>query len=267
MTIKEFTDQTGRQVILSFPPRRIVSLVPSQTELLYDLQLGDRIKGITKFCVHPQFKPGKPLKVGGTKGIDSNAIRSLQPDLIIANKEENVQQQVEALMHDFPVWVSDVTDLGSAVAMIESIGDLTGAQKNARRIIAEIRSCFDTLPVVEPALRVIYLIWKDPLMAAGKGTFIDDLLRRAGYVNIIDDPRYPVVRLDTGTPIQPDLVFLSSEPYPFAEKHIDMFRAIWPDSRIVLVDGEMFSWYGSRLRFVSRYLAGLAARLSKDLGY
>ena len=141
----EFVDQLDRKISLASLPKRIVSLVPSQTELLYDLGLRDEVAGITKFCIHPQewFKT-KP-RVGGTKKIDIEKIKQLDPDLVIGNKEENDQSQVEELMKHYPVWMSDIKNLEDALEMIEHIGDLTGKSGNAVQLRNKIEQKFHGL--------------------------------------------------------------------------------------------------------------------------
>lgn len=242
------TDQLGREIILPDYPSRIISTVPSQTELLFHLGLGDHIIGITKFCTHPIEQVKSKTKIGGTKQLDIDLIKSLNPDLIIANKEENERTQLEQLMELFPTYVSNPDDLLSALQMINDVGKLTNRETLANRLAENISNNFNLLPPL-PAnpLRVLYLIWRKPYMAAGKNTFIDDMLNRCGFVNAIDGQRYPEVTPEILKNSQADVVLLSSEPYPFSKKHIAEFAAILPNANIKLVDGEMFSWYGSRL--------------------
>ena len=276
-----FTDQLGRTITLDHPvhrPLRIISLVPSQTELLYTLGLDSpsptfEVVGITKFCIHPQewfrIKP----RIGGTKDIRPEKIAALQPDLIIANKEENVREQIESLATQFPVWVSDIPDLVAALSMIRSLGDIIGCPRQAQALAGQIRKDFDSLtltrqlksasPVPDPSRspRTAYLIWRtgNPLsyMAAGHGTFIDDMLRRCGLTNVVDQPRYPVTDPTTLAAAGCELVLLSSEPYPFRDKHREELQTFLPKATIRLVDGEMFSWYGSRLLHAPTYFRHL----------
>jgi ABC-type Fe3+-hydroxamate transport system substrate-binding protein len=252
-----FTDQMGRTVSISFPPRRIISLVPSQTELLFDLGLDEQIAAITKFCIHPAEKFRQKIKVGGTKKLDMGAIRAIDPDLIIGNKEENEQKQMEELMKEFPVWMSDIGVLEDALEMIKLIGDITGREAEAASINGKILQGFGSLDLVESHQKVAYLIWKEPYMLAGKHTFIDDMLRRAGFSNISRHGRYPEMSAKEIRRADPDLIFLSSEPYPFKESHIAEFSEICPHAEIRVVDGEMFSWYGSRLIHVPPYIRSL----------
>ena len=257
-----FTDQTGRIVSLTVTPRRIISLVPSQTELLADLGLDEEVVGITKFCIHPDTWFKTRTRVGGTKQLKTDLIKSLHPDLIIANKEENVKEQVEELEKHFPVWVSDVNDLDSAYEMIGQIGKITDREINANEIILRIEETFSRLPTIDSPIRTAYLIWKHPYMTIGGDTFIHAMLEKAGFENIFSNrTRYPEISLEELPIAHCQLLLLSSEPYPFNQKHIDSIRKELPLVRIMIVDGEMFSWYGSRLQYATAYFAELRKKL------
>ena len=258
-----FTDQLNRRIRLDRLPQRIVSLVPSQTELLADLGLGNEVVGITKFCIHPDHWFRSKTRVGGTKDVHPDRIAGLQPDLIIANKEENIKEQIESLSTNYPIWISDVNDLGSALQMIQGLGELTGTVQEALRISSQIQLSFTSFPPVGSAIRVAYLIWKDPYMTVGSDTFIHDMLTRCGYTNVFaDSVRYPVVSVEELKSRQCDLIFLSSEPYPFREKDAMELQAALGNSRIRMVDGEFFSWYGSRLLQAADYFKSLIAECS-----
>lgn len=251
-------DMMGRAVQVPVQPRRIVSLVPSQTELLHDLGLGEEVVGITKFCVHPESWFRSKTRVGGTKQVHTDRVAALQPDLIIANKEENVQEQVEALAAQYPVWVSDIGNLDDALEMMRSIGDLTGRQEKAEDLVRRIGDDFAGLPLASGSKKAAYCIWKTPWMFAGGDTFIHDILDRLGWQNVLSGyPRYPSLDLEAVAKLQPELVLLSSEPYPFKEKHIEEIKAVLPAAEVLLVDGEMFSWYGSRLQHAVSYFRHL----------
>lgn len=258
-----FTDQLDRTVSLpEWPPRRIVSLVPSQTELLCDLGLDNEVVGITKFCVHPALWFREKTRVGGTKTLNFEKIAGLQPDLIIANKEENERDQIAVLAEKYPVWLSDVRTLDAAFDMMLRVGVLTGRAEQAEALVQEIRSGFAQhgLPLAgdAPRIRAAYFIWRKPWMAAGDDTFIDDMLRIAGFDNVFAGlGRYPEISLQRLAAAQPEQILLSSEPYPFAEKHFTAFLDICPRAQIRIVDGELFSWYGSRLRHTPEYLSQL----------
>jgi ABC-type Fe3+-hydroxamate transport system substrate-binding protein len=251
----------GRSVEVPHAPRRIVSLVPSITELLHTLQLDEQVTGITKFCIHPNNWFRQKTRVGGTKAIKTNVIHELQPDLIIANKEENVKEQVEELAQHYPVWVTDVNTLDDALEMIEQIASITGTLTRATGLISEINAAFGQLQTTDHTLQTGYLIWRNPYMTIGSDTFIHDMLSRCGFRNIFEHTtRYPTI--DTWQLAQCDLLLLSSEPYPFQQKHIDELQAGLPNTKIVLVDGEMFSWYGSRLLHAPAYYNSLLQSIS-----
>ena len=247
---------------LNYIPKRIISLVPSQTELLFDLGLEAETIGITKFCVHPPnwFKSKK--KVGGTKTVSIDQIHQLQPDLIIANKEENVKEQIEQLGAHYPVWVSDVNNLSDALQMIAAIGTLTGKSVAADTLIININKAFDELPKMEKRLKTAYLIWRDPYMTIGGDTFINDMLITCGFENIYSDKsRYPEINMDALQIAHCQLLLLSSEPYPFKQKHIDELIKQMPGTKIILADGEFFSWYGSRMLQAPAYFTRLIAQI------
>ncbi len=259
-----FTDQLGNTIALTTPPKRIISLVPSQTELLYDLGLETEVIGITKFCIHPDTWFKTKTRVGGTKNVNIETVRSLQPDLIIANKEENVKQQIEALQSIAPVWVSDVEDLDEALQMIVSLSEITGKPKKGIDLATTIAQEFQTLPTINHKLSTAYLIWKDPYMIVGGDTFINDMLHRCGFKNIFaDQQRYPEITIEKLKTTGCKLLLLSSEPYPFNRKHIEDLQQQLPQTKILLVDGEMFSWYGSRLQKASSYFAELIKQVEQ----
>jgi len=258
-----FTDQLNRKIEVVYPPKKIVSLVPSQTELLHYLGLENKVVGITKFCVHPTdwFKT-KEL-VGGTKNVKVEKIKSLSPDLIIANKEENIKEQIEELAEFFPIWISDVNNLTEAYEMIAGVGAVTGRQEEANRLVNEIKVSFDKYKVASAGTKkVAYLIWKDPYMTVGGDTFINSMLQQTPFLNVFaDQSRYPQVSIDDLNASGCEVIFLSSEPYPFALKHVDELKTLLPGVDVVLVDGEPFSWYGSRLLTAPPYFAALQQAL------
>jgi ABC-type Fe3+-hydroxamate transport system substrate-binding protein len=254
------TDQMGRRVAVPFPPQRIVSLVPSQTELLFDLGLGPRVVGVTKFCIHPAQARQQATVVGGTKNFDFEKIDALQPDFIIGNKEENYVAGIEQLAARYPVWMSDISKLPEALSMIRRVGFITGAKPKAEQLATAIANSFAELTAGPELVPAAYFIWRKPYMAAAAGTFIDDLLRRAGFRNVFaDQRRYPEITAEQLAAAAPQRILLSSEPYPFAAKHLQEFQEICPGAQVQLVDGELFSWYGSRLRHSAAYLQQLLA--------
>lgn len=254
-------DMLGRTLELPERPQRIVSLVPSQTELLADLGLEDEVVGITKFCVHPNAWFRSKARIGGTKDVRPERVAALRPDLIIANKEENVRGQIEALSAIAPVWVSDIRVLDDALEMIRSIGWITGKSGEALQIADRIDDGIGGISF-RKRFTTAYGIWRAPWMWAGGDTFIHDMLSRCGFDNVLhDQARYPEISLEALCALNPELVLLSSEPYPFKEVHIAEVQAALPDAKILLVDGEMFSWYGSRLLHAPEYLAALVHSL------
>lgn len=256
MAVKSFFDQLGDKITFSFPPQRIVSLVPSQTELLADLTLEKEIVGITKFCVHPSPWP-KPVQIiGGTKDFRFDVIDKLSPDLIIGNKEENYLEGIAKLREKYPVWMSDIVSLEDALAMIHSVAEITNRIEEGNVIENKIKKSFVNL-ARRKSQSVLYLIWKKPWMAAGRQTFIDTMLTSMGLENCVAESRYPKLSEEEIQLLAPQLIFLSSEPYPFKEQHLDELRSICPCSTVMLVDGEMFSWYGSRLIKAPAYFNSL----------
>ncbi len=239
-------------------PRRIVSLVPSQTELLYHLGLDEAVTGITKFCIHPETWFRSKPRIGGTKTVHIDRVKALAPDLVIANKEENVQEQVEALTDIAPVWMSDIHNLQDSEAMIAAVGALTGKEQAAARINRNIQEGFARIRKPAIPASVLYLIWREPWMTVGRDTFIHDILIHIGLQNAWEtSSRYPQISATEIAAHNPQYIFLSSAPYPFKEKHIAELQAIAPQAKILLVDGEMFSWYGSRLQEAGPYLQTL----------
>ena len=254
-------DALGRRVVLGAPPRRVVSLVPSQTELLADLGLDAEVVGLTRFCVHPEGWKARKAIVGGTKNLRLDRIAALRPDLVLANREENERAQVEAVAATgIPVYVTDVATVADALAMIRAVGRLVDRAAPAEALADEIEAGFAVLGAAEP-VRAAYFIWRRPWMAAGGDTFIADVMRRAGFVNVFDDrTRYPDVTPEAVGAARPDVLLLSSEPYPFRPEHAAELEAA-TGVPAVLVDGEPFSWYGSRMRLAPPYLRALRARL------
>lgn len=252
-----FKDQLGQHIELTQIPKRIISLVPSQSELLWDLGLRAELIGITKFCIHPNEMFKFKDRVSGTKTLDIQKIRSLKPDLIIGNKEENEYAQIKELQNEFPVWMSDIYNLNDAYNMISDIGKLVNKKNEATRLVSNIQKSFSVIKKYNKT--VLYLIWKNPFMAAGNSTFIGDVLNQMGLINSLksSDLRYPELTMDEIKNLNPNLIFLSSEPFPFKESHINELKQLVPNATVKLVDGELFSWYGSRLLKSVEYLNNL----------
>jgi ABC-type Fe3+-hydroxamate transport system substrate-binding protein len=247
---------------LGYLPKKIVSLVPSQTELLFDLELEHETIGITKFCVHPKAWFKIKEKIGGTKMVKIDTIHQLKPDLIIANKEENVKEQIEELANNYPVWLTDVNNFDDALNMIADIGTLTGKLTAATALINNIIKGFKEMPKVDKPVKTAYLIWRKPYMTVGGDTFIHDMLLQGGFTNIFaEKTRYPEINIEDLPIVNCQLLLLSSEPYPFKQKHIDELSSRLPNTKIILADGEFFSWYGSRMQHSPAYFKELIAQI------
>ncbi|APY10141.1 cobalamin-binding protein [Seonamhaeicola sp. S2-3] len=259
----QLKDQINRVISFEKAPKRIVSLVPSQTELLCDLGLESSIVGLTKFCVHPVKIKSKATVVGGTKQLDVEKIKALNPDVILCNKEENTKEIVEACESVCMVHVSDIFTLNDSLQLIKQYGYLFNVEEKALQICNEIEwqyKDFECFVQNKKQLKVVYFIWKNPWMVAANNTFINYLLTLNNFDNYYKSQhRYPEINLEVKPEI--DLVMLSSEPYPFKEKHKKDLEAFYPNAEIVLVDGEMFSWYGSRLTKAFAYFKALRLNL------
>ncbi len=260
-------DQLNTTHTFKTSPNRIVSLVPSQTELLFDLGLEDSIVGITKFCVHPfHFKSTKKI-VGGTKKVNLDKIAALKPDIIICNKEENTKEIVEELSLICPVWVTNIIALEDNLEMISSFGKLFNKRVEAQKIIDKINFSYQDFKNFikdKPKLKVAYFIWANPYMVAGNNNFINSLLELNNFENIYinREERYPEVIIQK-IRIQgdPDVVFLSSEPFPFKDEHAFELGRCTHHAKTIFVDGEMFSWYGSRIVKALEYFKKLHQKL------
>lgn len=259
-----FTDQLNREVEIKLNPQKIISLVPSQTEFLADLGLSEQLAGITKFCIHPQNIYKTTKCIGGTKKIDFDKIIEINPDLIIGNKEENDKTQIEKLMQFFPVWISDIKNIDQAYDMMIRLGEVTERFERANEIVKVIKTGFDQLQLkrtLKPARpsTAVYLIWQNPYMTINSDTFIHDIIVKAGFENLYQHSinRYPKITVSEMKELNPNFIFLSSEPYPFNETHRHTLSLQFPGSKVMLVNGELFSWYGSRLKYTPAYLQDL----------
>ncbi len=260
-------DQLGVEHQFETTPKRIVSLVPSQTETLFDLGLEDEIVGITKFCIHPYHLRSTKTKIGGTKNVHIDKIRELQPDIIIANKEENTLEIVESLKDICPVWVTDIETIDENIRMIEDFGVLFNKRTEAKKWIDKIRFAqkdFMNFVSNKPSYKAAYFIWREPYMVAGNNTFINELLTLNKFENVYAEreERYPEIELRK-IRIQgdPELVFLSSEPFPFKEEHAFEIGRFTHHGKTIFVDGEMFSWFGTHLYKAFDYFKRIHERL------
>ena len=257
---KVFADHLNRKVKIEFPPKRIISTVPSQTELLADLGLSDEIVGITRFCTYPKGWKKEKTIIGGTKRLDFNKISSLNPDLIIGNKEENIKPQVEEIANKYPYWISDVQCFDDNQKLIKDVGKLCNRSTEAEVLCARIENVCSTIRSIQKkSKRVAYFIWRNPFMVAGNNTYINSILENLGFENVFQhlEGRYPRVTLDDLKRVEVDEVFLSSIPFPFNELHAQEFKLFFPDLKVTFVDGEVFSYYGSRIAKSKEYLISL----------
>ena len=254
-------DQLGREIHLEKIPSRIISVVPSITELLFDLGLKEEVIGVTKFCIHPDEWFKSKQRVGGTKQLKIDLIKSLHPDLIIANKEENTQNDIDALSEFTTVYISDIKTMNDAYKMITDVGELVGKNSDAEKLTEEIKAQFQNLKTNNQkrlTKKALYFIWREPYMVAGGDTFISDMMLQAGFDNAAKHlSRYPQQTKEQLNELNSREFFLSSEPFPFKEKHITELTKDFPGVKITLVDGEMFSWYGSRMKLAPVYFQQL----------
>ncbi len=233
---------------------KIISLVPSITETLLDFGLDEnQVIGRTKFCIHPENIVSKIPKIGGTKNLNIEKIKALNPDFIIANKEENEKFQVEELLQNFKIWVTDIQNLEDNSIFLAELGEILGKQNIAKDFITKTENIFNSLKFENSKkIKAAYLIWKNPYMTVGSDTFIHHILENLGFENIFKNTkRYPEISIDDLR--DAETILLSSEPYPFKEKHIEELQQEFPDKKIILVDGEAFSWYGSHLSKCEEY--------------
>lgn len=260
-----FKDQLNRKIYLQDTPQRIISLVPSQTELLCDLGLENELVGVTKFCVHPSSIRKNKTIVGGTKNIKIDVIHALNPDIILCNKEENTQEIVALCQQIAPVHIADIFTINDTLELIKQYGELFNKKVEALKMVEELNSKHnDFLAFIQnkPQKRVAYFIWRNPWMVAGNNTFINHLLTLNKFINsYATKNRYPEVVIEKIGLESPEFIFLSSEPYPFKKEHITELEKFASNTKIIFVDGEFFSWYGSRLLKAFDYFKKLHQRI------
>jgi ABC-type Fe3+-hydroxamate transport system substrate-binding protein len=252
------TDASGFTLDPAEPPRRIVSLIPSITETLCALGLANALVGITVYCVAPREVVRGKTRIGGEKNPDLDAIRALQPDLVVANIEENVREHVETLRGwGIPVWVTYPRTVAEGLAMIRELGQVTGTGPRAEAILADLEPLYARVRAASARRRpvpVFYPIWREPWMTISADTYIHDLLSVCGAVNVFADrpTRYPTVTLAEVAARRPEVIVLPDEPFRFRRSHLEDF-APYADvpavraRRIHLVDGKPFSWHGPRV--------------------
>lgn len=239
---------------------KVISLVPSITEALFDLGLTENeVIGRTKFCIHPEDKVKNVEIIGGTKNLNLEKIKALKPDLILANKEENVKEQVEILMKDFKVIVYNTETIEDNYYLVKNLGLLFNKEERAQIFNLKIYEVLN-LAKINSKIKAAYLIWKNPYMTVGSDTFIHNILSEIGFENIFkDQTRYPGIQ--TEDLAAADVIMLSSEPFPFKEKHIAELKEFYPDKKIIIVDGEAFSWYGTHIAKCESYFRDLIVEM------
>lgn len=257
-------DQLNNEVSLESVPRRIISLVPSLTELLCDLGLAGQIVGVTKFCVHPENIRQKSTVIGGTKKVHLDECMALKPDFVLASKEENIEHQVNFFQEKgIVVYTSDIKVFDDLKDLVNDLGQIFQIESKAQRLSSTIDDHLKQLKnfQLKKDISATYLIWKDPYMAAGGDTFISHMLAMTGIDNALaHEKRYPTVSVETLKEKSGDVILLSSEPFPFKASHVEEIAGL-TGKKVILVDGEFFSWYGSRILHMKDYLKQLTSQL------
>ncbi len=252
-------DMIGRTISLHKPVERIVSLIPSITETLFELGLGEKIVGITTYCIHPEGKLDNIHRIGGTKNPNIRKIASLSPDIIIADKNENRKEKVEELMKIAPVYVIEVNNFDDALKMISRLAEIFDKAKEANGLIEEINDGFAELHISRRGKKVFFPIWKNPCMSINRDTFIHSMIEKLGYTNLCAGygEHYPVITGEQMEKMNPDYVFLPSEPCSYKPEDVEDCKRIFPAAKVLPVDGQMFAWYGARMKYAARYFVEL----------
>lgn len=234
---------------------RIVSLCPSITETLVALGLKDSLVGVTRYCIHPKEALAGVPRVGGTKNPDLAAIRALRPDLVFCNGEENRSEDIDLLKREFRVDVSHPRTVGEIPALLRHFGEVTGREEEGRKISLKVEGALERVERGR-GFTFAYLIWKDPWMTVGPGTYIADLLRRVGGSSSFEEKKfsespsesdYPAISESEIIASSPDVLLLPDEPYRFRERDAAHWRERVPEgTRVVLVSGDDFCWHGVR---------------------
>jgi ABC-type Fe3+-hydroxamate transport system substrate-binding protein len=259
----QVTDQIGNKLIIK-APKRVVSLVPSITYLLHSLQLDNEVVGLTRFCKLPaHYKKTKTI-VGGTKEVNIERIKQLNPDFFLLSKEENTKELANELSKIAPVYVFDVSDCQSNTKLINDLGTIFDVQDKSDLLLEQIaqqKALFKT-NWKKDKLKTVYFIWQNPWMTVGGDTFINEMMKLSGFDNIFKQKkRYPQVTLSSLDKDNIDVILLSSEPFPFKEKHKKDLQKQFPNTKIILVQGEPFTWYGSFPKNAFKYFTTLQKQL------
>ena len=255
----EYFDQLNREIIIKQTPQRIVSLVPSITYTLSDFDLNENVVGITRFCKFLPYSKKEKTIIGGTKDIKIDRIKSLKPDIILANKEENTKEIVEQLEKIAPVFVSDIKNFDDNIDFLERMGKIFNNEIFAIYFVRQLNKLKKTLETEKEHLKkTIYLIWKNPWMTIGGDTYIHDMMKLSGFDNLYKQKkRYPTTDIEEMKKLNPEVILLSSEPYPFKAKHQQELQEIFPETKILLVQGEAFTWFGTYQIKGLEYLSSL----------
>ena len=263
-------DATDTEINLQRPAREVVSLVPSITELVCSMRLGSRLVGVTKFCVEPAEIVTPIRKVGGTKNPDVERIIKLNPQLVLANREENTEEDVLALREaGLNVYVSEVRTAEEAQAEVDKIGRLLGGiSMKTGEAITEALEEQRHVQRMRPRVRVAALIWRNPYMAVSGDTYIGDILRTCGAINVCEDAgrgRYPRLQLSDLVALDPEVILLPSEPYRFRERHAEELlaqhgMAAARNGHVYLCDGQNLTWWGIRTATAIREVVDLLDR-------
>lgn len=273
MSLTSVVDHLGREVIFSFPPQRIVSLCPSQTETLAELGLLDRLAGRTRYCVHPRTALKSVKAVAGTKTFKLSEISELKPDLVIGEKEENPKEKILELSDaSIPTYVTDVYNLQSARKMILDLGAITGTRAEAETLAKRYDDALAKTRGIFSKMTALYLVWRNPYMAAHNDTYIHSLIEHLGFENACrplsearpDAGRYPSLSLEDMRILDPDVILLPSEPFPFRDAHLAEIQKALPRSLPLLIDGEPLSWYGARAAHLPAFAESLRAQLARN---
>ena len=253
-------DDLGRKIDFERPPETVVSLVPSLTKTLSDLGLGEKLAAVTRFCKYPQELVQTLPKIGGPQKVDTQKILGINPGVVLSVKEENNREQVLQLAEKIPVVVFNIRNIDDALRMITTLGRLFSVETKAHTITSRIKKGLANTVFPTKRLTVLYLIWKKPWMAAGKDTFIGSMLQAAGFENLANG-RYPEVNETMMR--RASVIMLATEPYPFKEAERKQLAERFPRQKVLIVEGEIFTWFGSYMLNAASYLTKLIEKLQQ----
>ena len=272
-SIRTHTDAIGNKHTPVCGDFRIVSLVPSLTELLFDLGLGAYVVGRTKYCIHPRQSVNHIIKVGGTKNVKIDIIRELNPTHLLVNVDENRKDIVESLSKFIPnIIVTHPRSPLDNLDLYKLLGGIFRQENAAKSLSLDLKLLLKKLEALRkqlPVRHVLYLIWRKPWMSVSKDTYISGMLNQINWktVELEGNSRYPVIDNLAAIADKCDMVLLSSEPYSFRHEHVEECRNMSLRAKVKLIDGELVSWYGSRAVLGLRYLAALAKNIQADSGH